>query len=295
MQDFSGKIAVVTGGGTGIGRALVQQLAREGCSVAMCDISEEDMAECAKLAEAEATQGAKIMTFQADVANEDQINAFRDHVVEETGSEHIHLLFNNAGVAGGGSFVAGDRDQWERTFNVCWNGVYNNARAFMPLLVKASEGHIINVSSVNGFWASLGPDTPHTSYCAAKFAVKGFTEALMTDLAIHAPHVKASVVMPGHIGTSIALNSLREHGVPDSLPGAQEEDPALVQQRLEDFRDNGMPPAEAAQIIIDGVKEDKWRILVGQDAILLDAAVRTDPEAVYTAEFAAAAFPTMDN
>lgn len=292
MQDFSGKIAVVTGGGSGIGRALVLQLVAEGCSIAMCDIGDDDMAETTRLAEAEATQGAKIISFHADVGNEEQINAFRDHVLAETGEDHIHLLFNNAGVAGGGSFVAGDRGQWERTFNVCWNGVYLNARAFMPLLIKASEAHIINVSSVNGFWASLGPDTPHTAYSAAKFAVKGFTEALLTDLAINAPHVKASVVMPGHIGTSIALNSAREHGVADVLaPGDSEED---MQQRMEDFRDNGLRPEEAAKIILDGVREEKWRILVGEDAVMLDAAVRTNPEAVYDREFASAVFPDLD-
>jgi len=292
MQDFSGKIAVVTGGGSGIGRALILQLVAEGCSIAMCDLGDDDMVETARLAEAEATQGAKIISFHADVGNEEQINAFRDHVLAETGEDHIHLLFNNAGVAGGGSFVAGDRAQWERTFNVCWNGVYLNARAFMPLLIKASEAHIINVSSVNGFWASLGPDTPHTAYSAAKFAVKGFTEALLTDLAINAPHVKASVVMPGHIGTSIALNSAREHGVADVLAsGESEED---MQQRMEDFRDNGLAPEEAAKIILDGVREEEWRILVGQDAVMLDAAVRTNPEAVYEPEFASAVFPDLD-
>lgn len=291
MKDFSGKIAVVTGGGSGIGRALVMQLVAEGCSIAMCDIGDEDMAETVRLAEAEATQGAKVISFHADVGDEEQIIAFRDHVLAETGEDHIHLLFNNAGVAGGGSFVAGDRGQWERTFNVCWNGVYYNARAFMPLLIKAKEGHIINVSSINGFWASIGPDTPHTSYCASKFAVKGFTEALLTDLAINAPHVKASVVMPGHIGTSIALNSAREHGIADALGSGETEEE--VQQRMEDFRDNGLAPAEAAKIILDGVREDKWRILVGEDAVMLDAAVRTNPEAVYERAFAEAVFPEI--
>ena len=84
---------------------------------------------------------------------------------------------------------------------MCWGGVYNGSRAFMPLLVASDEGHIVNTSSVNGFWAALGPGTPHTAYSAAKFAVKGFTEALIIDLRLNAPHVHASVVMPGHIGT----------------------------------------------------------------------------------------------
>lgn len=290
MKDFSGKIAVVTGGGSGIGRALVQQLAREGCSIAMCDISEEDMAETKSLAETEATQGAKIITCRADVGKEEEVNAFRDHVQAETGEDHIHLLFNNAGIGGGGSFVAGERSQWERTFNVCWYGVYYNCRAFLPMLVKASEGHLINVSSVNGFWASIGPETPHTAYSAAKFAVKGFTEALLTDLRLNAPHVKASVVMPGHIGTNIALNSFREHGESALDP---ETSPEEARARGEFFRDHGLAPAEAAKIILDGVKAETWRILVGQDAQLLDAAVRTDPVAVYAPEFAATIFPNM--
>jgi hypothetical protein len=84
-------------------------------------------------------------------------------------------------------------DEWERTFNICWGGVYNCTRAFLPLLQHAEEGHIVNTSSINGFWASVGPRIPHTAYSAAKFAVKGFTEALITDLRINAPHSKTPV------------------------------------------------------------------------------------------------------
>ena len=103
------------------------------------------------------------------------------------------------------------RDEWERTFNICWGGVYNCTRAFLPMLQNAEEGHIVNTSSINGFWASVGPCTPHTAYSAAKFAVKGFTEALITDLRINAPHIKCSVVMPGQIGTSIRANTRKIH------------------------------------------------------------------------------------
>src|SRR5207342_2297469 len=101
------------------------------------------------------------------------------------------------------------REQWERTFNICWGGVYLGVRVFLPMLMKAAEGHIVNTSSVNGFWASVGMGVSHTAYSAAKFAVKGFTEALMNDLRLNAPHLKCSVVMPGHIGTSIVSNSRR--------------------------------------------------------------------------------------
>ena len=131
---------------------------------------------------------------------------FRDEVADST-ADTIHLLFNNAGIGGGGSMIVNSREEWEKTFNVCWGGVYYNTRAFLPMMLKADQGHIVNTSSVNGFWASIGPRIPHTAYAAAKFAVKGFTEALITDLRLNAPHIKCSVVMPGHIGTSIVANS----------------------------------------------------------------------------------------
>src|SRR5947209_11280010 len=208
MKDFAGKIAVVTGGGSGMGRELVRQLAAEACNVAMCDVSEEGMAETRQLCEAAGLpQGLRITPHLADVSDEAQVERFRDEVAERHGTDKIHLLFNNAGIGGGGSMLAHSREEWERTFNVCWGGVYNCTRAFLPMMLKAEEGHIVNTSSVNGFWASVGPRIPHTAYSAAKFAVKGFTEALMTDLRINAPHIRCSVVMPGHIGTSIVSNS----------------------------------------------------------------------------------------
>ena len=128
-------------------------------------------------------------------------------MVAEHHTDHVNLLFNNAGVGGGASFVLDDRDEWEKTFAVCWGGVYWGTRTFLPLLLASTEGHIVNTSSVNGFWASLGPGIAHTAYSAAKFAVKGFTEALVTDFRVNAPHLSASVVMPGHVGTSIVINS----------------------------------------------------------------------------------------
>src|SRR5271166_3305428 len=208
MKDFAGRIAVVTGGGSGMGRELVRQLAAEACNVAMCDVSEEGMAETRRLCDAAGLpQGLRITAHLADVSDEPQVDRFRDEVAERHGIDKIHLLFNNAGIGGGGSMFAHGREEWERTFNVCWGGVYNCTRTFLPMLLKAEEGHIVNTSSVNGFWASIGPRIPHTAYSAAKFAVKGFTEALITDLRINAPHIKCSVVMPGHIGTSIPLNS----------------------------------------------------------------------------------------
>ena len=207
MKDFAGKTAVITGGGTGMGRELALQLVAEGCNVAMCDVSAENMAETKRRCQAQAPQGTRVATYVADVSLEDQVLAFAKAVTLELDTDKIHLLFNNAGIGGGGSIVNGDRAQWDKTFNICWGGVYYSTRAFLPYLMNASEAHIVNTSSVNGFWASIGPGRPHTAYCAAKFAVKGFTEALMTDLAVNAPHIKCSVVMPGHIGTEIVANS----------------------------------------------------------------------------------------
>ena len=205
-KSFEGKIAVVTGG-AGMGRELALQLVAMGCDVALCDMFPETMAETKRLCLSQARQGARVSTFLADVSIEDQVLAFAEAVTRDLDTDHIDLLFNNAGIGGGGSFVDGSRAEWEKTFSICWHGVYYCTRAFLPLLRNAEEGHIVNTSSVNGFWASLGPARPHTAYSAAKFAVKGFSEALMTDLSLNAPHIKCSVVMPGRIGTDISGNS----------------------------------------------------------------------------------------
>ena len=170
MKSFAGKIAVITGGGSGMGRELALQLVAMGCDIAICDMFAESMAETKRLCLSRARQGTRVLTFVADVSIEDQVLAFAEAVARDLDTDHIHLLFNNAGIGGGGSFVDGDRTDWDKTFSVCWHGVYYCTRAFLPLLKKADEGHIVNTSSVNGFWASLGPDRPHTAYCAAKFA-----------------------------------------------------------------------------------------------------------------------------
>jgi NAD(P)-dependent dehydrogenase (short-subunit alcohol dehydrogenase family) len=308
MKDFAGRIAVITGGGTGMGRELARQLVAEGCNVAMCDVSAANMAETARLCAQDSPQGTRVTTHIADVSLEDRMNQFRDEVAEQMETDKIHLLFNNAGVGGGGSFVNTPRAEWERTFNICWGGVYYGCRAFLPMLMKASEGHIINTSSVNGFWASLGPQTAHTAYSAAKFAVKGFTEALINDLRLNAPHIKCSVVMPGHIGTDIAINSRKviagtesDKLDADTLKGARtrmlamgvpadqlsdEQIQAMVDEQGRRFRDDApTTSAQAAKIILDGVREENWRILVGDDAQALDRMVRADPVDAYTQDF----------
>jgi NAD(P)-dependent dehydrogenase (short-subunit alcohol dehydrogenase family) len=259
MKDFAGKIAVVTGG-SGMGRELIRQLVAQACTVAMCDVSAPAMVETQRLCEAAGLpQGLRITTHVADVSDAAQVQRFRDEVADRHDTDKIHLLFNNT-------------------------------------------------SSVNGFWASVGPRVPHTAYSAAKFAVKGFTEALITDLRINAPHIKCSVVMPGHIGTSIPLNSRKiqsgnQSNAMDATQIAQarariastgrevsdlsdEDIRKMVAERERRFREEApTTAAAAATIILDGVKADRWRILVGDDAHRLDDLVRRSPEQAYDLDF----------
>lgn len=308
MKDFAGKTAVITGGGTGMGRELARQLVAEGCNVAMCDVSSENMAETKRLCQTGAPQGTRVTTHIADVSDEAQVLKFRDAVAREQDTDQIHLLFNNAGIGGGPSFITSSREEWEKTFNVCWFGVYYCTRAFMPMILKAHEAHIVNTSSVNGFWASLGPARAHTAYPAAKFAVKGFTEGLINDLRLNAPHVKCSVVMPGHIGTSIfentrkvltghnigemtaaeiadARRSMKSMGMPAS-DFTDEQVRQMMREMARQFEENApTSAAEAATIILNGVRQEKWRILIGKDAECMDTLVREAPEQAYEQSF----------
>jgi NAD(P)-dependent dehydrogenase (short-subunit alcohol dehydrogenase family) len=306
MDDFRGKLAVITGAGSGMGRELALQLVGAGAHVALCDVFADTRSATRGACEAAAKHGARISTRVCDVSKEADVVAFRDAVVRDHGSDRVNLLFNNAGTAGGGSFVLDDRSRWERTFNVNWFGVYHCTRAFLPLLVASSEACIINTSSVNGFFA-YGPGGPSTAYSASKFAVKGFSEALLSDLRLNAPHVHLVLVMPGHIGTAIVHNTMRSQHEADqalllqdfanarknlersgvSLEGMSEEQVlALLQQRADAFRDKApVSAAQAATIMLDAVKQKRWRVLIGQDAALLDRGVREHPDEIYEPEF----------
>jgi len=308
MNSFTGKLAVVTGGGSGMGRELVRQLAAQGCSVGTCDLNMPAVAETAATARTGGPPGVHVTSHACDVSDQAQVLRFRDEVLERHATDHVDLVFNNAGIGGGGSFIRGRREEWERTFAIDWWGVYYCARAFLPLLIASGEGVLVNTSSVNGFWAALRPGVPHTAYSAAKFAVKGFSEALIEDLRVNAPHVRVAVVMPGHVGTDIYSNSLRilgwepermndaeveaarallvHHGL--AAEDASTDDLRQSVARVNDqFRDNApLSAAQAATIILDGVRAGAWRILVGEDAKMLDARVRAKPEAAYDwAEF----------
>ena len=273
MESFAGKLAVVTGGGSGMGRELVRQLAAQDCSVAACDWHPDAMAETASLARADAGSGVLVTGHTCDVSDEAQVLRFRDELLGRHARDHVDLVFANAGIGGAGSFVNDSRAEWEHTFAVDWWGVYHCARTFLPLLIASGDGVLVNTSSVNGLWAALGPGMPNTAYCAAKFAVRGFTEALIEDLRSNAPQVRVAVVMPGHVGTDIIGNTLRAHGKdPDQM----------LTDISNDFRDKApLSAAQAATIILDGVRSGTWRILVGQDAAMIDERIRANPEAAY--------------
>lgn len=301
MKSYAGKLAVLTGGGSGIGRELVILLASEGCSVAMCDLNAETMEETRQRAMAVAKDGVRITNHVCDITNEAAVERFGEEVLSQHQTDHVDLLFNNAGIFGAGSFLKDDRRAWERVFDVCWYGVYYPCRVFVPLVTKSSEGHIINTASVNALRATHGPGTPSTSYSAGKWAVRGFTEAMIEDCKTNAPHVGVSLVMPGGVGTAIRANSqkiidaasaegkansgtgqLRSYlagmGVP--LADASEEvlRHLLTVQQSDVF---AMPPPRAARQVLDGVLAGRWRIFIGIGAVELDQAVRADPEGIY--------------
>jgi NAD(P)-dependent dehydrogenase (short-subunit alcohol dehydrogenase family) len=311
VESFTGKLAVVTGGGSGIGRELVRQLAAQGCSVAACDLNADTVAVTAATAWATAPPGVRVTGHVCDVSDEAQVQRFRDELLEQHASDHVDLVFSNAGIFGGGSFVKDSREEWERTFAINWWGVYFCARTFLPLLIASGDGVLVNTSSVASFWATAGAGAPITAYGTANFAIKGFSEALIEDLRSNAPQVRVVLVMPGVVNTDIAENSRRALGLPawEQLSDAQllelipdDTRAALITMGLlpegfsaDDFRqaiprlknevqDQGFKAAQAATIILDGVRSGAWRILVGEEAKMLDEQVRANPEAPFNYE-----------
>jgi NAD(P)-dependent dehydrogenase (short-subunit alcohol dehydrogenase family) len=309
VDTFTGKLAVVTGGGSGIGRELVRQLAAQGCSVAACDLNPDSIAVTAATAWAAAPPGVQVTGHVCDVSEEAQVLRFRDELLEQHASDHVDLVFANAGIFAGASFVKDSRQEWERTFAINWGGVYLCARTFLPLLIASGDGVLVNTGSVAGFWATAGPGAPPiTAYSTSNFAIKGFSEALIEDLRANAPQVRVVVAMPGFVNTDIGENSRRVLGLPewDQLSDAEllklipesgravlvatgllpadfsADDLRKAIPRLKDqSRDQGFTAAQAATIILDGVRSGAWRILVGDEATMLDEQVRANPQAPF--------------
>jgi NAD(P)-dependent dehydrogenase (short-subunit alcohol dehydrogenase family) len=265
MKHFTGKVAAITGGGSGIGRALAIELASRGCHVALSDIDEEGLAETVVLVEQAArTAPVKVSSAHVDVADRDAVESWAADVVAEFG--HVNLIFNNAGVALSANVTAMSYDSFRWLMDINFWGVVNGTLAFLPHLKASGDGHVINISSVFGL---LGIPS-QSAYNAAKFAVRGFTDALRTELDIERCGVSATTIHPGGIRTNIARNARFEF--------AEHEEAVDAEQAAVDFEKlTRTTPEKAAKLIIGAVEKNKRRALIGPDAHLFDAAARLSP------------------
>ena len=264
MTSVAGKVAAVTGAGSGIGRGLAVELASRGARLALSDLNEAGLAETAQRAE---DRGATVHTSVLDVGERDAVEAYAEAVAQHFGV--VHQIYNNAGVAFSRSVIDSTYEDYERVLRVNLWGVIHGTKAFLPHLIASGDGHVVNVSSLNGYLAQGGM----THYCTSKFAVRGFTEAVRSEMLREGHPVQVSSVHPGGIKTNIAdaaLASARELGLP--VTEADERRRKAYNEKL--LR---MDPAQAGQIIVDGVEKGRGRILVGQDAKVVDAFVRLLP------------------
>ncbi|WP_223631696.1 SDR family oxidoreductase [Corallococcus sp. EGB] len=254
---LQGRTAVVTGAASGIGRAIAVCLARKGCHVALADVNEAGLAETADLAR---TPEVRISQHRLDVSDKAAVEDFPAQVMAE--HPGVDLLFNNAGVALGGTFEQVSAEDFEWLFNINFWGVVRLSRAFLPLLRKSDDARLVNLSSVFGLVAPPG----QVAYAASKFAVRGFSEGLRHEL--EGTNVGVTVVHPGGVATSIAASAR----VPT---GATAEE---VSRRRRSFQKMLRLPAEAAgAIIVRGVENRESRILVGKDAVALAMLARLFP------------------
>jgi NAD(P)-dependent dehydrogenase (short-subunit alcohol dehydrogenase family) len=255
--DYPGKTAVVTGAGSGIGRALSIELARRGANLAISDIDTGGLEGTVRLCEA---RGAKVEPYRVDVADRGAVLAHADQVVDTFG--RVNLVINNAGVAVGGTIEETTFDDFDWLLGINLYGVINGTKAFLRHLIASGDGHLVNLSSVFGLIAPAY----NGAYSTSKFAVRGFTEALRQEMIIAGHPVSVHSVHPGGIRTNIARNARMTLSFRDARPGR---DPALEFDRI--ARTN---PDKAARTILAGVDANRARILVGPDAYLLAAIPR---------------------
>ena len=261
MRDFRGRVAAITGAGSGIGRALAKELARQGAPLAVSDIDDAGLAETVAQCEG---FGVKITSQHLDVAVRDDVYAWADRVVADHG--RVNLIFNNAGVALGATVEAMSYEDFEWLMNINFWGVVYGTKAFLPHLKASGAGHIVNLSSVFG----LISVPSQSAYNAAKFAVRGFTDSLRMELEIEGADVSVTTVHPGGIKTNIARNARMDSSVP-TVAGDPE-------KAIRDFeRISSRRPEKAAQQILTAVRRDRRRALVGPDAKVIDLVSRLPP------------------
>jgi NADP-dependent 3-hydroxy acid dehydrogenase YdfG len=254
MQGFAGKVAVVTGAGSGIGQALAIELGRSGASLAISDVDTEGL----KATEDRLSAiGARVKADRLDVTERERFLLYADEVKDHFGK--VNQIYNNAGIAFTGDVDVSPFKDIERVMDVDYWGVVNGTKAFLPHLIASGDGHVINISSVFGLFAVPG----QAAYNSAKFAVRGFTEALRQEMILARQPVKVTTVHPGGIKTAIARNATAAEGV-DSAHLAEWFDTKMARTS----------PERAAQIILEAVAKNKARVLVGTDAKILDAFVR---------------------
>ncbi len=254
MEGFAEKVAVVTGAGSGIGQALAIELARSGASLAISDVDTDGLA---GTAERVSTFGAPVKADRLDVTEREKFLAYADEVREHFGK--VNQIYNNAGIAFAGDVEVSQFKDIERVMDVDYWGVVNGTKAFLPHLIASGDGHIINISSVFGLFSVPG----QAAYNSAKFAVRGFTEALRQEMIVAGHPVKVTTVHPGGIKTAIVRNMTAVDGM-DVAELARTFDSKLAKTS----------PQKAARIILDGVRKNRARVLVGPDAKVLDLIVR---------------------
>ena len=253
MKSFYGKVCAVTGAGSGIGRAVALELASRGARLAVSDVNEENVRATAEQCRRRA--GGEAEAYGLDVANREAVFAHADEVKDRFGT--VNLVVNNAGVAMAKTVEETSIEDYEWIMGINFWGVVYGCKAFLPHLIASGEGHVVNVSSVFGLIAVPS----QSGYNAAKFAVRGFTEALRQEMAIAGHPVGVSCVLPGGVKTSIARSARVAEGDREEM-GAEFERVART------------TPADAARTILKGVERDRARILVGADARVIDVTHR---------------------
>ena len=255
MQDFEGRVAVVTGGASGIGFALGEAFAAEGMKVVLGDIEAPALDEAV---EKLAATGAEVIGVRTDVSDAAQVQALADAAVERFGA--IHIACNNAGVGAGGLSWEAPLDTWEWVLGVNLWGVIHGTRAFVPVIIRQGEGHVVNTASVAGLVAGpfMGP------YNASKHAVVALTETLHHELAMMAAHVHASVLCPGWVQTRIA-DSARNRPAEDTSEPEPTSSAVGFAQLLQPLLDNGMPPADVAAKVLTAIRAEQFWVLPHDD------------------------------